>query len=518
MTFELRPYQEEAVTKILTRGSLLLALTMGAGKTATAIAAVKELRDQRKVMSGIVLAPNSLKFQWQREIQKIDPSARCIVVDGTKAQRQTQYRHARRFHFVVMNYDSVVNDWEEITKYVPMDFVIADEATAIKSFTAKRSRKVKLLGKRSKYRVALSGQPVENRPEELFSIMEFVDPDVLGKFDVFDRTFIIRDHFGRAKSYRNLNVLHERLQPAMVRKSREDIKEWMPDKVESEYPVHLDPAVMALHDHIKRDLIDAIDRAVQDSDRGGFDVAAHYGKGQSQGNVQLKGEVMARLLAMRMLASHPHLLLASAQDFDDPGTKAGSKYASVLKHSGVLDKIPANSAKLDALMEMIEEIVEEDPTHKVVVFSFFKPMLSIIEKELAKRGIGHTKITGDVNATDRDKRIRTFNNHPDCRVFLSSDAGAYGVDLNRGSHLICYDLPWSAGVLSQRISRIDRTSTSFGTVFISYLYGQNTIEERMLKQLKDKLAVAGAFLDGKYDLESGSLPLDFQSLKDFLLQ
>lgn len=513
--FEYRPYQVEGIAKSVERGNQLLAMTMGSGKTATSIGTVVELRRQGKVMQGLILAPNSLKFQWQRELKKVDPTSRSIVIDGTKQQRLTQYRHAKRFHYVIANYECVVNDWETFVKLVPLDFIIADEATAIKSFTAKRSKKVKALAKRCNHRFALSGQPVENRPEELFSIMEFVDPEVLGDFRKFDRTFIDRDHWGRPKKYRNLHLLHDALKPAMFRKSRADIAQWLPVVNSMEVPVPLDNSIMKLHDLIKADLLDALDRAVASG--GGFDIAAHYGKGQSQ-DPTLKGEVMARLLAMRMLASHPALLLASANDFDDDTTKSGSKYASQLRLSGALDGLGTTSPKMDALMEMIEEIVEEDPLNKVVVFSFFKPMLQIIEASLAKRGIGHTKITGDVSSSDRDRRIRTFNENPNCRVFLSSDAGAYGVDLNRGSHLINYDLPWSAGVLSQRVARIDRTSSSFTNITLTYLFGQDTIEERMLRMLKDKLMVAGAFLDGKYDLESGSLPLDFQSLKQFLLE
>ena len=515
MPFEYRPYQVDGIAKGVTRGSILLAMTMGSGKTATAIGSVIELRRQKKVVNGIVLAPNSLKFQWQEELRKVDPSARSLVIDGTKQQRALQYRHAKRFHYVICNYECLVNDWEAFVKYMPMDFVIADEATAIKSFTAKRARKTKALGRRCKHRFALSGQPVENRPEELFSIMEFVDPTVLGPFDKFDRTFIERDHFGRPKKYKNLNLLHDAMQGAMFRKSRDDIKEWLPEIVSMEVPVPLDSATMYLHDYIKADLLNALDRAAA-SGQGGFDLAAHYGKGGKQ-DPTLKGEVMARLTAMRMLASHPMLLHASAQDFDDEATKSGSKYASQLKLSGLLTKLPTTSPKMDALMEMIEEIVEEDPLNKVVVFSFFKPMLKMMEAELAKRRIGHTKITGDVSSTERFKRIKLFNENLGCRVFLSSDAGAYGVDLNRGSHLINYDLPWSAGVLSQRVARIDRTSSSFTNITIAYLYGKDTIEERMLRMLRDKLMVAGAFLDGKYDLESGTLPLDFQSLKQFLL-
>lgn len=516
MTFEYRPYQVEGIAKSVERGNQLLAMTMGSGKTATSIGIVQELRRQKKAVSGLILAPNSLKFQWQRELRKVDPTARSLVIDGTKPQRTAQYRHAKRFHYVIANYECVVNDWELFIKMVPLDFIIADEATALKSFTAKRSKRVKALAKQCSHRFALSGQPVENKPEELFSIMEFVDPEVLGDFRKFDNCFIERDHWGRPKKYKNLHLLHDAIKPAMFRKSRADIAEWLPVVNSIEVPVPMSSPIMRLHDHIKADLLDALNKAVAQGS-GGFDLAAHYGKGVNQ-DPTLKGEVMARLLAMRMLASHPSLLLASANDFDDPLSSSGSKYASQLKLSGALDGLGVSSPKMDALMEMIEEIVEEDPLNKVVVFSFFKPMLQIIEQGLSKRGIGHTKITGDVSTGDRDKRIRTFNENPNCRVFLSSDAGAYGVDLNRGSHLINYDLPWSAGVLSQRVARIDRTSSSFTNITLTYLFGQDTIEERMLRMLKDKLAVAGAFLDGKYDLESGSLPLDFQSLKQFLLE
>lgn len=513
MTFQFRPYQVDGMAKAVEKGSLLLAMTMGSGKTATSIGTVMELRRQKKVVNGLILAPNSLKFQWQRELRKVDPTARSLVIDGSKAQRERQYRHAKRFHYVIANYECVVNDWDLFVKAVPLDFIIADEATAIKSFTAQRSKKVKALGRRAKHRYALSGQPVENRPEELFSIMQFVDPEVLGDFRKFDRTFIERDHFGRPRRYRNLDQLHKALQPVMFRKSREDIKEWLPEVNSMELPIPLDSHSMKLHDIIKADLLEALERVIV----AGFDVAAHYGQGFG-GDPTAKGEVMARLTAMRMLASHPQLLLASANDFDDESTKSGSKYASQLKMAGALDRLPTTSPKMEATLEMVEEILEEDPANKVVIFSYFKPMLRMMEDELSKRRIGHTKITGDMTSAARDVCIQRFNSTPNCRVFLSSDAGAYGVDLNRGSHLICYDLPWSAGVLQQRISRIDRTSSSFTNITVAYVYGQDTIEERMLRQLKDKMAVAGAFLDGKYDLKSGSLPLDAQSLRQFLLE
>ena len=165
---------------------------------------------------------------------------------------------------------------------------------------------------------------------------------------------------------------------------------------------------------------------------------------------------------------------------------------------------------------MVEEILAEDPGHKVVVFSFFKPMLRIIGAELAKRKIEYVTLTGDHTPADRYTAISRFNTDKHVRVFLSSDAGAYGVDLNQGSHLLCYDLPWSAGLLAQRVSRIDRTNSAWSSITIGYFYGKGTIEQRMFTQLHEKQRVAGAWLDGKFDAKTGALPLNLQSLREFL--
>ena len=217
----------------------------------------------------------------------------------------------------MMHYECLVNDWEAIRDYLPISFCILDEATYIKSFNAKRTRAARLSASTATVRLALSGQPIENRPEELFSIMEFVDKEVLGSFHKFDRTFIVRDSYGRPKRYRNLSLVSQRLGPAMYRKTREDIAEWLPEMIEQEMPVVLDAKTMALHDLVKQDLSDAIDKAIAEGVRGSFDVLAHYGRTQSGRDTSLMGEVMSRLLAMRMLSSHPRLLRISAEDFDN---------------------------------------------------------------------------------------------------------------------------------------------------------------------------------------------------------
>jgi SNF2 family DNA or RNA helicase len=514
---ELRPYQTEAVDKIIERRNLLLAMVMGSGKTATSIAAVRQLRREREVTNGAVFCLKSIKWQWVREIAKWDPRARVQVVDGTKAERHYAIRHAADYNYTILHYQCLINDWDLIKEYLPIDFLILDEATAIKSMTSKTSKRAKGMAKHTDVRLALSGQPVENRPEELYSIMQFVDADVLGPFHKFDRAFITRDHWGKPIRYKNLPTLQHAIAPAMFRRSREDIKEWLPDMIEIEVPVILEPAVMKLHDYVRDDLSMAIDAAIgMGMGSGSFDVMKHYGAAVRDEGLSAMGQVMSRLLAMRMLSSHPVLLKISADQFDSPLSKRGSEYASTLLAAGMLDNLPTMTAKLEGLVEMVREILDEDPRHKVVVFSYFKPMLAMIRHQFASVGISSVLITGDVTAQARDDAIVRFNTDPHCRLFLSSDAGAYGVDLNQGSHVINYDLPWSGGALAQRIARIDRTNSAFDQIQVVYMYGQGTIEERMYRMLVQKRKVARAFLDGEFDAKSGGLKLDLESLREFL--
>jgi SNF2 family DNA or RNA helicase len=513
---ELRPYQVEAVERGASRRSLLLAMTMGSGKTAVAVRTVRRLRRERKVDHGVVFALKSTKWQWEREIHRWDPRATVQVLDGDRVSRHFALRRAHQYHYTILHYQCLVHDWDQIKQWLPTDFIILDECTAIKGFVAKTSKRAKLLGKRSEYRFGLSGQPVENRPEELFSVMEFIDPEVLGGFHKFDRAFIERDHWGKPKKYKNLPTLQKVMAEAMFRRSREDIAEWLPERIEIEVPVVLEPAVMKLHDHVRRDLSDAIDLALGFGGvSGSFDVLAHYGRVDSQSGASLMGQVMSRLLAMRMLSSHPTLLRISADNFDTELSRHGSEYAALLKASGLLDNLPPSTAKLDALIETVEEILDADPRHKVVVFSYFKPMLAMIAARMPEPC---ALITGDVTGRQRDIAIQRFNTDPKTRIFLSSDAGAYGVDLNQGSHLICYDLPWSAGALQQRVARIDRTNSAFSSIQISYMYGLNTIEERMYNMLQQKAKVSRAFLDGEFDGKTGGIKLDLESLREFLDQ
>jgi SNF2 family DNA or RNA helicase len=514
---ELRPYQEAAVQLGVDRKAVLLALTMGAGKTAVALTIARRLRGQDPSLQATVFCTNSLKYQWVAEIQKWDPGATSVVIDGDKKKRRKQYVAAEGVDYTILSYDMLIHDWREIITHVQYDMIVADEVTMIKGFTTKRSKKLKTLSKRAEVRIGLSGQPVENRPEELFSIMEFIDPEVLGPFHRFDRTFIDRNSWGKPLRYKNLDHLNTRLGDAMFRRSRADIAEFLPERQETDVPVELEEKTQRLYQVILADLLGVINQASADGNFKGFDLMAHYGHGESAESNRLKGQIMARMTAMRLLTGHPHLLHASAEDFDDEDTVTGSAYASELMAEGLLENLPDKSAKLDLLLELVEEIVAEGPEQKIVVFSGFKPMLRIISRHLDKLKLDHTLMTGDTSASDRHRCITKFNKDPDCRLFLSSDAGAYGVNLDSGTHLINYDLPWSAGALQQRVARIDRTSTQHDHIDILYLYTSGTIEERQYQMLQEKARIADAFIDGRgYDRKEGILQLDLSSLREFL--
>lgn len=490
---------------MLDRGSLLLAHEMGLGKTVTTIAAVEELIDSGEVECVLVICPASIKWQWKHQIDKFTDGALVKVVEGLKPDRMAQYRQLKKgnIEYAIMNYEQVVNDWD-IVRHLPVDAVVCDEVTAIKSPGSKRSRHIKRL--QPKYRFALTGQPIENKPEELFSIMEWVDRDVLGPANIFDQSFIVRNAAGQVKLYKKLPLLRKRMGGAMHRRTRHDVADQMPAVVEKSYIIDFDSATGRQYRRIARELATMI-RSV--GHYGSFNLMDHY-SGSDDGGIA--GEIMPRLMALRMLCNHPELLDYSADKFDDPDSAAGSMYISEQRKLNKFAQLKG-SPKLDATLDLIDEILSADPKNKVVLFSFFKPMLNIISRHLK---VDHELFTGDISPRERDAAVAHFTNDRRCRVLLSSDAGGIGVDLPVANFLISYDLPWSAGKFEQRNGRIIRISSKWPEVTLISMVMRDSIEERMLDMLEQKSAIAAAWLDGKGVDKQGTFTLSLGTLADFL--
>lgn len=563
---ELRPFQQQAHDQLLEWGRGLLAVTMGGGKTPTTIAITETLLDAEEVECGLIITPASLKHQWngKRGFPLFAPDANVVVIDGdagaqceefTKAgdrcrntakvgqpycgvhggvdvaeslqeaaerRRQQYLRAASWAEYIVLGYSQVVDDWNFV-KRLPADFIVFDEAQAIKNPGSQRSLKMEKLLRRARKRQAfilgLTGQPLENKPEDVFHVCAGIDPEVLGHPEIFDKTFIVRDSYGKPKRYVNLDLLKKRLEERiMVRVEREEIEEYLPDRSEEDVLIPFDAKSLALYKTVVEDLVLALDEMKVNKN---FDLAAHYsGRGDSPAAQAQRGKIMARLLCARMACDHPKLLQMSADMYDvtkvrgEAGSlKAGSEYAHALVERGELEESTATSPKFRVVVREIRKILEKDPANKVVLFSTFKPTLTWLKYAL-RHDTEAVLFHGGVGLKKREALKNRFNEDPDVRLFLSSDAGGAGVDLPAGNFLLNYNLPFSAGQLDQRNARIDRMSSEHEEMKILNFLMEGSVEEYYATIVAKRKKTAASAIDGR---GSRSVTLPTTSLRGFLL-
>jgi SNF2 family DNA or RNA helicase len=391
-----------------------------------------------------------------------------------------------------------------------------DEATAIKSFRSKRSKAVKKLSN-APFKYALTGTPIENgKPEELFSIMQFVNDKVLGRFDIFDKTFIMRNHWGGVLRYKNLPTFHETMQGHFVRKSQTDpdVAPHMPDTIHLEpIEVVLDRSTAKLYNKIIEDLTEELEIAMN-LFGSSFNIFSHYGhEGRGSNDAdEYRGRIMAKVTCLRMLCQHPDLVRISAKKYLALSGE-GSQYAASLLEDGWLDEI-TKTPKFDVTIRYIKDFLEQDEANKVVIFSSFVDMVDRLRNALDEYG---AKIyTGKLDAKTKEANKIALNTDPACRVLVSSDAGGYGVDLPAANLLVNYDLPWTSGGAVQRNGRIKRASSKWPSIVIQDVLVARSIEVRQHEMLSQKNSVAAAVIDGKGIDDQGELVLTLESLNKFI--
>lgn len=513
----LKPYQVEAVAKMVARKKMLVAYEMGLGKTCMTIAAIEKLKEEGTLTKPtLVIALSSLKYQWQKEINKFSDDY-ASVIDGSASTRHIRWERDMDWEqhtgYIICNYETIVADWDIIKDY-EWGAVVCDEATAIKGFRSKRSKAVKKLAASVPIRFALTGTPIENgRPEEVYSIMQFVDSTLLGRFDLFDQTFIVRNHFGGVQRYRNLQIFHEKMKTSSVRKIQTDpdVAPYLPDTIHRDpLIVDMDKKTAELYNTIADELSQELYEAQQLLGTS-FSLMSHYGHENAMGSAAdaMRGSIMSKITALRMLCDHPGLLLDSATKFEKQEGE-GSAYISGLKERKLLPDT-FKHAKLDKLKAYVLDHLDTDPEAKVVVFTSYVGMLKRIQEV-----VGGTLYTGNMNAKEKEASKEKFLTDPECRVFISSDAGGYGVDLPIANLLLNYDLPWSAGLAVQRNGRIKRASSRWPTITIQDLIVGNSIEERQHEMLQQKNAVADAVMDGQGINSKGGIDITLGSLIAFL--
>lgn len=543
LTVDLHGYQESAVDRAVERGALLIAYEMGLGKTVIALAAIEELLEKGDVETAVIVVPANLKYQWAKSIARLtDVPSRvvtvredgmkqeitvpteeyCVLIDGDAKKRAGLYAKVKtlRPDYVILGYENVVNDWNYVRRIKP-ECIVLDECTAIKTFRAQRTRKIKRLT--APFRLGMTGTPVENgKPEELFSIMQWVDDQVLGRFDLFDKTYIVRNRFGGVQNYRNLPVLHAKLADVMVRKTRldEDVRPYLPEVQESVIPVVLDAKTRKAYRAIASDLLGEL-RAAGPT-MGDFDLFAHYHGGEATNENSQQGKIMSRMQALDMLLNHPDLIVMSGQQYEESqGARSrgaekkvwpGSKYAYEVWQSGLLDDV-TTTPKLDAVTAVVEDIMAV-PGNKIIVFSVNPDMLDLLGDRLPENSF--VTYTGRMSSAAKAYAAQRFETDEQCQVFLSSHAGAFGTDLYMANYLINYDLAWSAGKQDQINARHNRASSQFKDIYILNAITSGTTEPRKLAMLAHKRRVGSAITDGRGADKKGRIENDVMTLTQCL--
>ena len=450
----LLPYQHDGMLHLAFGERALLADDMGLGKTVQAIAACELLRRRRGIERVLVVAPASLKGEWQEQIARFtDLPVR--IIEGNRAKRLRDY--AKPGFFYLGNYEQVIPDGPDINRLLAPDVVILDEAQRIKNWQTKTANAVK--GLRSPYAFVLTGTPLENRIDEIYSIVQYLDPGLLGPLFRFNRDFYELDERGRPADYRNLEELHRRLKPVMLRRRKSEVEDQLPERTLTNYFVAMDAEQRLRYQDYEARAARLLALARRRSlTKEEFDRLQQW------------------LACMRMICDTPYIL--------DPECRV--------------------CPKLEELEGILADVLEE-PERKVIVFSEWVRMLDLVGELAREMGLEVAWHTGALPQARRRAEIRRFKQDPACRLLLSSDSGSVGLNLQAASVVINLDLPWNPAKLEQRIARAWRKYQK-GTVNVINLVSEDSIEHRMLHILSQKQSLADSVLDGIGDLETLRMP------------
>ena len=440
-------YQKEGALFAARAGRCLLADEMGLGKTIQALAATEILTRTTGVERVLIVCPTSLKHQWQQEIAKFT-NRTAEVIYGQLAARAAGY--ARPSFYKITNYEVVHRDLDAIRKWAP-DLVILDEAQRIKNWKTRTARTIKQLP--GEYAIVLTGTPLENRLEELHSIIEFVDRFRLGPLFRFLDEHQQVDENGRVVGYRDLGRIAQTLESLLLRRTKDGVLKELPERLEKRLFLPMTPEQWQHHEENK----EIVAKIVAKWRRYGFLTEKD----------QLR--LMIALQNMRMSCNSTYLL--------DQTTDFGRK--------------------ADEAATLMGEVLESEGT-KAVVFSQWLRTHELLQARFARRKWDHVLFHGGVPGPKRKDLVQRFREDPRCRAFLSTDAGGVGLNLQHASVVFNMDLPWNPAVLEQRIGRVHRLGQR-QPVHVYHFIAENTIEHGMLSVLSFKKALFAGVLDGGQD-------------------
>lgn len=455
---ELLPYQMDGIAFAVGAGRAILADDMGLGKTIQGIGVAELLAQKAGIKRVLVVCSTSLKSQWREEITRF--SGRNVqLILGSKQERGSQYGNDH--FFTVCNYEQVLRDIIEIES-VNWDLIILDEGQRIKNWEAQTSQTIKSL--KSRYALVLTGTPLENRLEDLYSIIEFVDEHHLGPAFRFYNRHKVVDEKGRPLGYKNLDELRKKLKPILLRRTRQSVMRDLPPRTTEIIRIIPTAEQLELDQQYKR-LISLI-------------IHKPY------------------ISEMDLLRLQKYLLMCRMS--------ADSTFL-------VNKQEPAYSSKIGELDHLLGNLLAEQD-RKIVLFSEWTTMLDLIEPLIKKQGARFVRLDGSVPQKKRQGLVNEFQNNPECRLFIATNAGSTGLNLQAANTVINVDLPWNPAVLEQRIARAHRMGQK-RPIQVYILVTTETLEENLLQTIAAKHELALAALDPESDVTQVDLSSSMEELK-----
>lgn len=454
LTAKLYPYQKEGVRFAIRAGKAVIADEMGLGKTIQAICCAEIYLRQKMAESVLIVCPTSLKYQWKSEIERFtgsEDAGRVVLVEGYASKRLELYNAAAPYKIV--SYQSLANDLKTLD-HLATDVLIMDEVQRLKNWNTQLAQAVRRID--AHYNVLLSGTPLENKLDELYSIVQLADPYCLTPLYLFRHEHIITDpDTGKAIGYKNLNGIRQKVSGVLIRRTKKSVQLQLPGRTDQTLLVPMTPQQGSRHEELRT----AVARLVQKWSRSHF----------------LTEEERRRLLLMlgqmRMLADSTFIVDQDQENRHD--------------------------VKITEVMNILDDILEGSDA-KVVIFSEWERMARLLSQELDNRGLRYEFLHGSVPAPKRSELIQRFTDDPQCRIFLSTDAGSTGLNLQSASIIINLDLPWNPATLEQRVGRIYRMGQQ-EPVQVMNLVSRGSIEESMIQRLRFKNSMFEGALDGGDD-------------------
>jgi SNF2 domain-containing protein/helicase-like protein len=476
----LYPYQREGVARFLEEQRLLLADDMGLGKTTQAIAACHVLFQSGRVRRGLLIVPAALEAQWQREWEATTDRVPLQRVEGGAAERARLYAEATA-GVLLTHYELLLRDLPHIQRFAP-ELVVLDEAQRIKNWASKSSAYVMTLA--PEWRLVLTGTPMENRLEELATLLDWVDDTALAPKWRLAPWHTAWGEAGERAGARHLDTLRERLAPCLLRRIRREVLRELPPRSDARLPVEM------------------TDQQREEHDARIVPIAQLLAAGRQRPLRQAEFARLMQLLAQQRIVSNGLALLR----FDE----MWPAYAGARADDGLLAS--TCSPKLGELRGVIRQLVLEQG-RKVVVFSQWRKMLRLAEWAvrdlLEDHGLSSAFFTGQESQAQRTRNVAALHDDPSVRVLFLSDAGGVGLNLQRAaSACVNLELPWNPAVLEQRIGRIYRLGQE-EPIDVINLVTEHGIEARIAGLVGHKRALFDGLFDGTTDAVRFDAPATF---------